>query len=434
MVRDIFDATFCSNRGATMLSIRTMFASVVLLAGSAIQAAPVHAQVTIKCESQSNRFKSCTVNTNGRARLQQNLSSTRCEYGRTWGFDWSNVWVDRGCRGLFQVAGNGGSGWQNGNFGQRVTCESQNGSFKICQANTWGDVRMVRQLSQSPCVPGRTWGYQADQIWVGNGCRAEFELGYGGGNGGGWNNGNRIVTCESNDGNYSRCHVRNNGRVSIRRQLSQTTCRQGQNWGVDANGIWVNNGCRAEFQVGANDPSAWMGYPGTWGGGNGGGAGNGGGNGGGSVAERGRQACLNEARSRGYQNPTTKSTNQNNNVLNVGMQGFRSSRQYSFSCVYTINNNQARLSNEQPAGGGGNGGGMPDSQLFGAANSACQGEAKKRGYTVNGTGPTDRQNYGARVQMALAQGQARYPSASCAYNMNSRIASVSPGTPAPQPR
>src|SRR4029077_6363373 len=123
----------------------------------------------------------------------------------------SSIWVDRGCRGVFQVAGNGGSGWQNGNYGQRVTCESQNGSFKICQANTWGDVRMVRQLSQSPCVPGRTWGYQADQIWVGNGCRAEFELGYGGGNGGGWNNGSRIVKCESNDGDYSRCHVRNNG-------------------------------------------------------------------------------------------------------------------------------------------------------------------------------------------------------------------------------
>ena len=58
-------------------------------------------------------------------------------------------------------------GWESGNYGQRVKCESQGGSFKICDVATYGYVRLVQQISQSPCVAGRTWGYQANQIWVG---------------------------------------------------------------------------------------------------------------------------------------------------------------------------------------------------------------------------------------------------------------------------
>ena len=112
-----------------------------------------------------------------------------------------------------------GSGWESGNWGQRVKCESQSGSFGICNVPTYGYVRLVRQLSQSPCVAGRTWGYQRDQIWVGNGCRAEFEMGYGDCN---WQGDKRVVSCQSNDGRYSRCFARTEGRCHLRRQLSST--------------------------------------------------------------------------------------------------------------------------------------------------------------------------------------------------------------------
>lgn len=57
------------------------------------------------------------------------------------------------------------------------------------------------------------------------------------------------VRCESSGYRYAHCPVDTNGRVTIERQLSSTTCREGDNWGYDRSGIWVNKGCGAEFRV-----------------------------------------------------------------------------------------------------------------------------------------------------------------------------------------
>ena len=35
-------------------------------------------------------------------------------------------------------------------------------------------VRLVRQVSDSPCVQGRTWGYDRNRIWVRKGCEGDF--------------------------------------------------------------------------------------------------------------------------------------------------------------------------------------------------------------------------------------------------------------------
>ena len=34
------------------------------------------------------------------------------------------------------------------------------------------------------------------------------------------------------------------------RQISGSPCIQGQTWGFDDRGVWVDRGCRAEFQAG----------------------------------------------------------------------------------------------------------------------------------------------------------------------------------------
>lgn len=57
---------------------------------------------------------------------------------------------------------------------QRVTCESYRNSRQICEVNTSGGVAFYRQLSNTTCVRGQTWGYTRNAIWVRNGCRAEF--------------------------------------------------------------------------------------------------------------------------------------------------------------------------------------------------------------------------------------------------------------------
>jgi hypothetical protein len=39
-------------------------------------------------------------------------------------------------------------------------------------------VALARQISNSMCIRGDTWGYDSNGIWVTRGCRAEFVLGY----------------------------------------------------------------------------------------------------------------------------------------------------------------------------------------------------------------------------------------------------------------
>jgi hypothetical protein len=38
--------------------------------------------------------------------------------------------------------------------------------------------------------------------------------------------------------------------VRLLKQRSDSSCRQGESWDFDRRGIWVDHGCRADFQVG----------------------------------------------------------------------------------------------------------------------------------------------------------------------------------------
>ena len=58
----------------------------------------------------------------------------------------------------------------------------------------------------------------------------------------------KTITCNSRDYARELCKVDNKG-VSLKRQLSVSSCREGRDWGHDKRGIWVDNGCKAEFEV-----------------------------------------------------------------------------------------------------------------------------------------------------------------------------------------
>jgi Protein of unknown function (DUF3011) len=134
-------------------------------------------------------------------------------------------------------------------FQERVSCDSNDNRRKVCRVDTRGGVRLVKQHSDSPCIQGRTWGYNRNAIWVDRGCRAEFEVGrYGGGSGGGY--GGRTISCESNDMRRHWCNVDTRGGVRLARQKSDSPCVQGRTWGYNRNGIWVDRGCRGEFRIG----------------------------------------------------------------------------------------------------------------------------------------------------------------------------------------
>lgn len=57
------------------------------------------------------------------------------------------------------------------------------------------------------------------------------------------------LKCESRNDGRKHCAVDNidTQSVSLKRKLSQSRCQRGSSWGVDRNGIWVDEGCRAEF-------------------------------------------------------------------------------------------------------------------------------------------------------------------------------------------
>jgi DUF3011 family protein len=57
------------------------------------------------------------------------------------------------------------------------------------------------------------------------------------------------VRCESNGRSPQQCPIPANAEVELARTLSQEACRQGHNWDVAANFVWVSGGCRADFTV-----------------------------------------------------------------------------------------------------------------------------------------------------------------------------------------
>ena len=125
---------------------------------------------TVVCESPGT-YRQCQVRFSERGvRLVRQLSDAHCTQNRTWGYDRFGVWVDRGCRGVFQ------SGDPAADPGERVTCASD-GKMRSCVANTSRGVELVRQLSDRSCRLDYSWGWDRGYIWVDKGCRAEFKLG-----------------------------------------------------------------------------------------------------------------------------------------------------------------------------------------------------------------------------------------------------------------
>jgi hypothetical protein len=120
--------------------------------------------------------------------MLQQYSSSPCIEGRTWSYTSSRIEVRNGCQARFGYGygnwtggGGGGGGWGGSNqgFANQLECRSDNNRYRRCSANTQGRVEMLRQLSSSSCIQGRSWGYDRNSIWVDNGCQARFGYGYG---------------------------------------------------------------------------------------------------------------------------------------------------------------------------------------------------------------------------------------------------------------
>jgi hypothetical protein len=146
----------------------------------------------------------------------------------------------------------------------RVRCESIDERTRYCTADIRGRVRLVDQLSRSQCIEGRTWGWDRQGIWVSQGCRAEFEIEYAyddryydrdrdyyDRNRREYGQG-RVFRCESNDSRTNYCDVDTRYGVRLLTQHSRAACIEGRTWCWNSRGVWVTDGCRAQFQVGSH--------------------------------------------------------------------------------------------------------------------------------------------------------------------------------------
>ena len=126
-----------------------------------------------------------------------------------------------------------------------IRCESNDGKYHECRTSSLGQITLTRQLSDTACVEGRTWGTRNGMVWVSGGCRADFALGLDSASPG------ATVICESLNNTRQVCRADVRGGVMLARRLSDNECLRGRSWGTTRNGIWVDHGCRAEFNLGS---------------------------------------------------------------------------------------------------------------------------------------------------------------------------------------
>ncbi len=257
------------------------FAWATLMLGAALPA-PAAAQgrpIEIQCSSYSFQPARCAAPI-GRAGFVKVLRITNmpCDQGRTWGWDAGGIWVTGNCRALFAAypdrpaggppgggypgggypgGGNPGGGYPGGGYpgggfrpqAQQIVCESWQFRPQQCPADTRGGVRLLQQTG-GLCNQGQTWGYTPRGIWVTNGCRGIFAV-VGGPPAGGFPPAplpGRLIVCESFRFQPQRCATDVFRRPRI--EVIAGNCIEGQTWGWDRGGVWVNGGCRARFLLG----------------------------------------------------------------------------------------------------------------------------------------------------------------------------------------
>lgn len=128
----------------------------------------------VRCESRGARVESCAVMLRGApVRLLRELSRAPCRRGESWDLGRNEILVSRGCKGEFEI-GDADAGFPPGP--RLLTCESRDRKRRSCGTTVEQGASMLKQLSGSPCEYGRSWGWDADRVWVADGCRAQFAV------------------------------------------------------------------------------------------------------------------------------------------------------------------------------------------------------------------------------------------------------------------
>jgi len=140
-----------------------------------------------------------------------------------------------------------------------VYCASDAMERVWCPADSRFGVRMIRQRSQAGCIEGETWGYGKRGIWVDRGCRADFRVT------GDWQSRAAVfIYCPSDYMQRAFCPVDTRDGVFIIRQRSEADCVFNRTWGYDRDRIWVDRGCRADFEIVDRRDREWHEWSRDW--------------------------------------------------------------------------------------------------------------------------------------------------------------------------
>ena len=238
--------------------VKVLAALSVVATLAVASAPPLQAQTgTVRCESRGADREQCAIERGARVELARHLSETPCRENGNWGVGPGYIWVSGGCRAEFAVTRratpNPGAGWAGDSGTTRTTCESKSAERRECRIPAGSRIRLVRQLSQSPCRLNDTYGQGLGYLWVAKGCRGEFEMirsanaNASGGNGG---KPTRVV-CEAKTGVAGRTQCAAPGATGVRllKEYSTRRCVLDRTYGASDSYIWTSGGCRGEFEV-----------------------------------------------------------------------------------------------------------------------------------------------------------------------------------------
>jgi len=213
---------------------------------------------SLRCSSVEFRRSTCDVD--GRiqsVKLTRQRSQARCVEGTTFGFSGSQVWVDQGCDGDFQVQFIPRSEARTVQT-KNVTfaCKSVDNQPGVCYVSgSIVDVRLQRKRSRASCDLNKSYGFRDDVLWVRDGCEGDFEVTYRPGQGTDWGFSNspsmiKTLTCKSDQFREGVCKA--GGEISGLRVLktrSRAKCTENKTYGFRKDEIWVTEGCEADFEV-----------------------------------------------------------------------------------------------------------------------------------------------------------------------------------------
>ena len=116
--------------------------------------------------------KECKADTSAGVSLKKRLSRFSCK--GNWGYTHNKIWVAKGCNAIFDLSGDSNESVyppQNSKF----TCSLKNSRRVSCPIVTGSKVKLTKQLSSGASCENN-WGQTCRQVWVIQGCSAEFSV------------------------------------------------------------------------------------------------------------------------------------------------------------------------------------------------------------------------------------------------------------------